>query len=191
MYSCANNSVVICTACDRYIAAQHSRSHLVFHYLFTLYSLLYCTLLAAMPCSLGRTRVRPTPTPSWFNDELPNSAMHPEEIEGATKANSLKVNDELLYIAGTLLPWTLWRRRERPTPTPSSQRRAAQLCQCSRCFELKGGVTHDHSRLPASFHLQPPRHLQYQDEGGSGKIYAESLYKEDNFYNEGYLFRQE
>ena len=25
--------------------------------------------------------------------------MHPEEIEGATKANSLKVNDELLYIA--------------------------------------------------------------------------------------------
>jgi len=74
-----------------------------------------------MPCSLGRTRVRPTPTPSWFNDELPNSAMHPEEIEGATKANSLKVNDELLYIAGTLLPWTLWRRRERPTPTPSSQ----------------------------------------------------------------------
>ena len=84
----------------RYIAAQHSRSHLVFHYLFTLYSLLYCTLLAAMPCSLGRTRVRPTPTPSWFNDELPNSAMHPEEIEGATKTNSLKVNDELLYIAG-------------------------------------------------------------------------------------------
>ena len=66
--------------------------------------------------------MRPTPTPSWFNDELPNSAMHPEEIEGATKANSLKVNDELLYIAGTLLPWTLWRRRdERPTPTPSSQ----------------------------------------------------------------------
>ena len=49
----------------------------------------------------------------------------------------------------------------------------------------------DHSRLPASFHLQPPRHLQYQDEGGSGKIYEESLYKEDNFYNEGYLFRQE
>jgi len=65
--------------------------------------------------------VRPTPTPSWFNDELPNSAMHPEEIEGATKTNSLKVNDELSYIAGTLLPWTLWRRRERPTPTPSSQ----------------------------------------------------------------------
>ena len=39
LYSCANNSVVICTACDRYIAAQHSRSHLVFYYLFTLYSL--------------------------------------------------------------------------------------------------------------------------------------------------------
>ena len=43
--------------------------------------------------------MRPTPTPSWFNDELPNSAMHPEEIEGATKTNSLKVNDELSYIA--------------------------------------------------------------------------------------------
>merc|ERR1712015_185216 len=84
----------------RYIAAQHSRSHLVFHYLFTLYSFLYCTLLAAIPCSMGRTRVRPTPTPSWFNDELPNFAMHPEEIEGATKPNSLKVNDELSYIAG-------------------------------------------------------------------------------------------
>ena len=27
--------------------------------------------------------------------------MQPEEIEGATKTNSLKVNDELLYIAGT------------------------------------------------------------------------------------------
>ena len=51
--------------------------------------------------------MRPTPTPSWFNDELPNSAMHPEEIEGATKTNSLKVNDELSYIAGTLLLWTM------------------------------------------------------------------------------------
>ena len=92
---------IIFTLFTWYIAAQHSRSHLVFHYLFTLYSFLYCTLLAAIPCSMGRTRVRPTPTPSWFNDELPNSAMHPEEIEGATKTNSLKVNNELLYIAGT------------------------------------------------------------------------------------------
>ena len=62
-------------------------------------------------------------------------------------------------------------------------------------FELRlqvpAGSRRDHSRLPASLHLQPPKRLQYQGEGGSGKIYEESLYKEDNFYNEGYLFRQE